>query len=605
MRSIFINKTTQIVMGFFVVVIGLALLACSTHAATFTVNTTDDGNDVNPGDGVCEVNVGQDDCGLRALIEETNTLGGADVGNFNIPGAGVQTFTPGSAYPSITDQLTIDGSTQPGASCGTLVPASLPAGSNTPHNLLIEVDGTGIGNLLTLTADNITIRGMIVRSASSNIVSPPGNPITGTTIECNYIGTNSTGNGSSGSSTGIFLYQNSAYTIQNNLIAGNSSLGVNTYGSDGNFSNNLVGTNATGISSVANENGAYFNEDGTSTYNHNVFSGNTGYGLQISNSNNATITANYAGLGIDGSVVGNGGDGLVIFGTSNFTVGGAANGDRNIASGNGGAGLHIYNNCSGFGSAVSTVFNNYLGTNTSGAMQSGYGNGGSGIEVNEFYGGCVSVYKHQIGGDNPGEPNTIVGNGADGIQIHQSELHDVFSISLISNIIYGNGNLGINLAADSDGNSGIADTDLGPNPLNALSINYPTTVANYYLNHPVINSNSVSGNDITINYSFTAPTVVENFPYLLASNLVGYRLDFYINDGQDGAYAGYNQGKTHLGSFIVNGSETNATHTFTSPIALSSGQSVNATATVLWQIIGICNGTQVGDGPPYDYCGPN
>lgn len=35
-------------MGFFVVVIGLALLACSTHAATFTVNTTDDGNDVNP-----------------------------------------------------------------------------------------------------------------------------------------------------------------------------------------------------------------------------------------------------------------------------------------------------------------------------------------------------------------------------------------------------------------------------------------------------------------------------------------------------------------------------------------------------------------------------
>ena len=90
---------------------------------------------------------------------------------------------------------------------------------------------------------------------------------------------------------------------------------------------------------------------------------------------------------------------------------------------------------------------------------------------------------------------------------------------------------------------------------------------------------------------------------LLQSDLVGYRLDFYLNDaGQDGAYASYSQGKTHIGRFIVNGSETNASHVFTSPVVPTAGQVVTATATVLWQNIPYpCPGPggRYGDGPPY------
>src|SRR5215210_5894632 len=43
----------------------------------------------------------------------------ADAINFNIPGTGVKTIAPGSALPTITEAVTIDGYTQAGASANT------------------------------------------------------------------------------------------------------------------------------------------------------------------------------------------------------------------------------------------------------------------------------------------------------------------------------------------------------------------------------------------------------------------------------------------------------------------------------------------------------
>lgn len=566
------------------------LFSATTHAATYTVTNTADA-----GAG-----------SLRQAIDDANLdVDPATLVDFAIVGAGPHTITPLSDLPTIIkDNVTIDGTTQSGASCGNLVPASLP-GTNTSHTLMVDLDGSNTTNLISFSANSTTIRGLVIRGAYFNINSTPGGTITGAVIECNYIGTNQAGTTASGSTYGINLADNDDFTIQNNLISGNSEFGINTYVASGNLADNLIGTNASGTGAIANGNGTNFQESGPSTYSHNVFSGNTGLGLQVFNSYGATITSNYAGLGVDGSVVGNGGNGLVVYGSSDFTVGGTASNLRNISSGNGGSGLQIYNNCNGYGSVGSTVFNNYLGSNTSGSMQTGYGNEGSGLEINEFYGGCTSVYKHQIGGDGTGEPNTIVGNDDDGIQIHQGVNQNVFSIFLIANVIYGNSNLGINLAADSNQDSGAADTDLGPNPLNSLLMAFPTTLANYYINHPTINSVSQSGSDITVNYNLQANGVEDNPPYIQASNVVGYRLDFYLNNaGQDGAYAGYSQGRTHLGSFVVDGSEAGATHTFTSPVSLNGDEVITATTTVLWQNIPNpgtnCEGDIWGDGPPYN-----
>jgi CSLREA domain-containing protein len=56
------------------IVAGGALLAsCHGGPHSFTVTTTTDGSDADPGDGVCEMTAGVGDCSLRAAIDEANT----------------------------------------------------------------------------------------------------------------------------------------------------------------------------------------------------------------------------------------------------------------------------------------------------------------------------------------------------------------------------------------------------------------------------------------------------------------------------------------------------------------------------------------------------
>jgi CSLREA domain-containing protein len=101
----------------------LALAASPAHAATtFTVNSTGDAGDNNPGDGSCYtgffIPAGPffvQECTLRTAIQEANATTGTDTINFNIPTAGVATIAPASALPTITDPVTIDGYSQPGA----------------------------------------------------------------------------------------------------------------------------------------------------------------------------------------------------------------------------------------------------------------------------------------------------------------------------------------------------------------------------------------------------------------------------------------------------------------------------------------------------------
>jgi trimeric autotransporter adhesin len=90
-------------------------------ANTFIVNNTDD-----PGDGICD-----SVCTLREAIDAANANPGADAITFDIVGAGVHTLTP---LPDITEAVTIDGYTQPGASQNTV-----EIGNNAV--LLIELNG--------------------------------------------------------------------------------------------------------------------------------------------------------------------------------------------------------------------------------------------------------------------------------------------------------------------------------------------------------------------------------------------------------------------------------------------------------------------------------
>src|SRR5438132_474984 len=108
---------------------------CATSAllaSTFTVTNT---NDSGAGS-------------LRQAILDANANAGADTIAFNIPSSGVQTITPATPLPAITDPVTIDGYTQTpcasnSAPCSQPNTLALANGDNAV--LLIELNGTSVG----------------------------------------------------------------------------------------------------------------------------------------------------------------------------------------------------------------------------------------------------------------------------------------------------------------------------------------------------------------------------------------------------------------------------------------------------------------------------
>ena len=87
-------------------VFALLLVCASSSAATFTVNSAADTDD-----GVCNAA----NCTLREAINAANANPGPDTIHFAI-GSGPKTISVTSPLPTITDPVTIDGTTQPGYS---------------------------------------------------------------------------------------------------------------------------------------------------------------------------------------------------------------------------------------------------------------------------------------------------------------------------------------------------------------------------------------------------------------------------------------------------------------------------------------------------------
>ena len=96
----------------------------------FTVNSTGDGADNNPTDGVCDDGTvpGSTNCTLRAAIQEANRVQTSTI-KFDISGSGTRTIQPTSFLPTVTGTVFIDGFSQPGAS---------------PTNYLVELAGTNV-----------------------------------------------------------------------------------------------------------------------------------------------------------------------------------------------------------------------------------------------------------------------------------------------------------------------------------------------------------------------------------------------------------------------------------------------------------------------------
>ena len=113
-------------------------------AATFTVNTTTDSVDANPGDGLCADASGL--CSLRAAVMEANALSGAD--NIVVP-AGVYRLTLSGVASEATGDLNLTSSiTISGASAAT----TIIDGDNTFR--VLDISGSASVVLRDLTIAN-------------------------------------------------------------------------------------------------------------------------------------------------------------------------------------------------------------------------------------------------------------------------------------------------------------------------------------------------------------------------------------------------------------------------------------------------------------------
>ncbi len=351
-------------------------------------------------------------------------------------------------------------------------------------------------------------------------------------IELNGVaaGTGTTGlRISSGESTIRSLTVNRFQASGIELLSGNSTV-VGCY----------IGTDSTGTVDLGNggngirlDNSTANRIGGSSVSDRNVISGNNADGILVFGKGSADneIVGNFIGTDVTGTAdLGNTGDGIDIDEGLLTIIGGSTPDVGNLISGNDGNGIRI-----------SSSFRNYAGYNKIGTDVTGLldlGNTLDGVQLG------FNANNNRIGGPTGG--NTIAFN-ADGVNVFQNGSGN----EIRGNSIFGNNNLGIDLAPNGKTPNDVGDADTGANDLQ----NFPeiTSAQNLF------NSGRIDG---TLN----------------STPQTEFTLDFYANGACDPS--GNGEGRVYLGSKRVTSNNNGDTaFNFISTVELPIGTPVTATAT--------------------------
>jgi hypothetical protein len=516
------------------------MLTVSSHAASFTVTTTDDSG------------VGS----LRwAIIDANASVGVMDTIAFNISGTGPHTIQPLSALPVITDPVIIDGYTQPGSS-----PNTLAKGDDAV--LLIELNGSLAGDAtsgLTITAGASTVRGLVINRFAAyglHVNTAGANVIAGNFIGTDVDGSEPLGNGESGIvvNYAVDCLIGGTMPEARNVVSCNSGYGLYIGGdlitSRNVVQGNFIGTDRTGtrglfgqscglsLASSANLVG------GVVSGARNVISGN-GIGVRLANSGNK-VQGNFIGTDPSGTVaLGNECGIYSADSASDSLIGGLEPGAGNLISGNslptGGyyGGVHL-NSVTGM-----RIQGNLFGADATGTLPL----------PNSTAVTIDNSSDNAIGGSEPASANRIAHSLYYGILVTGDA---AVRNAIRGNSIFDNGlsdparPLGIDLM----GSQGVTlndplDEDTGPNNLQ---------------NFPTITSASASPGGIQIqgNLNSTPGTI--------------FILDFYANQAPNPS--GYFEGETYLGaaSMTTDGGG-NGSFNVTLPTMVPAGRIITATAT--------------------------
>ncbi len=533
------------------------------------------------------------DCSLRGAIANANAASDADVIQFAI-GSGAQTISPTLTLPTITQPVTIDGTSQPGF-------------ATTP---IIQLNGTGAGVAtggLTITGGGSTIRGLVInRFTGDGIAISTGG---GNTIAGNYIGTNNAGSAALANNFGITILNSPNNTIggldaeDRNLISGNTLGGIeiNLAPSTGNVVlGNLIGTDAAGTGALGNNDGVRIvsapgnTVGGLSSSARNVISGNGRDGIRIlsGGADNNSVVGNYIGTNAAGTAgLANGSLGVLISGAAGNSVGGTATGARNVISGNHigisvfGSGNTVRGNLIGtdatgtadLGNALEGMLiggpGNVIGGNTASARNVISGNGLTGVSItnagtndnvlqgnfigtkqdgisplgNDSHGIQISGGSNNvIGGDGVGEANVIAFNASSGVRVVSATGN-----TIAGNSIHSNGELGIDMFPDGVTPNDGGDADTGANNLQ---------------NFPVFTSAGLASGLVAINGSLNTAANTQ------------FTMRIYVNTACDSS--GNGEGDQQVESTVTttnaSGNSTFAFFLDTTPV---SGTFITATAT--------------------------
>jgi hypothetical protein len=231
---------------------------------------------------------------------------------------------------------------------------------------------------------------------------------------------------------------------------------------------------------------------------------------------------------------------LVEGGPTGNLIGGTQANAGNLISGNEAAGIGLF----GVGTEGNQIQGNLIGTDITGMspMGNGISYGLPGIRVAE------GAANNLIGGTEPGAGNTIAFNGSAGMAINA----DAGSgNSILSNSVFSNEGLGIDLGDDGVTLNDPLDNDAGPNDLQ---------------NYPIITAVIPRGKSVMI------------YGFLASAPGTRYRLEFFSNDECDPS--GYGEGQAYLGSASVRTNRSGIwSFIITLPVSLPQGASVTATAT--------------------------
>lgn len=474
---------------------------CVAVTPALVVNSSDDGND-----GRCDLT----HCSLREALHAANAMNDQTNIVFGIPGPGPHTITPQSPLPMASYPLTIDGLSQPGAQCSgeSYRPAPLtpldhrtdlidligsfdavlkkePPDKEEPPvpitpTLRIELAGTAISvaetDGLIIHGGNSVVRGLAINRFSGNGLHVMMNDHN--VIACNLIGLDPEGLIARGNGRNGILIDESAGNVigeapmivassdplpaaipsDRNVIAANGEHGILLRGlsaANNQLYGNYVGIDATGRGEMGNGGDGIAVEAAPLTIIgaiddegrlRNVVAGNGRNGISARDVA-ITIAGNFIGVDMNSTtVIGNGQHGIMLFNITGSSF------EGNLVAGNANQAIYLEK-----GSA-NQLRANYLGTDL--WRIGNLSNQGGGIML-------VATEETAV------ISNVIAYSGGDGVAVVGQDAIMAERNTILSNAIYANSGLAIDLGNDGVTVNDVGDTDLGPNFLQ----NYPTGLA--------------------------------------------------------------------------------------------------------------------------------